>query len=76
MPPSEPLFNRAFIRKLKHWIATHHTVYPHLPPQGIYFESLVDRAFLHSGWARDQVILRAFGNNELLAREQLVNASS
>ncbi len=51
------LFSQDFIAKLQTWIATHHTVYPHLPPQGIYFESLVERAFLHTGWPRDQVIL-------------------
>src|SRR5437016_13736877 len=57
MPPSEPLFNRTFIQKLRRWIATHHTVYLQVPPQGIYFESLVERAFLHSGWRREQVVL-------------------
>src|SRR5712692_2889619 len=56
-PPNGPLFSQAFIEKLRHWIATHHTIYPHLPPQGIYFESLVERAFLHTGWPRDQVVL-------------------
>lgn len=55
--PSAVLFSQDFIAKLREWIATHHTVYPHLPPQGIYFESLVERAFLHTGWPRDQVIL-------------------
>jgi hypothetical protein len=29
------LFDAAFIEKLREWIATHHTVYPRLPPQGI-----------------------------------------
>jgi hypothetical protein len=57
MPPNAALFSEHFIQKLQHWIATHHTVYPHLPPQGIYFESLVERAFLHTGWPREQVIL-------------------
>lgn len=55
--PNGTLFSQDFIAKLRTWIATHHTVYPHLPPQGIYFESLVERAFLHTGWPRDQVIL-------------------
>jgi hypothetical protein len=52
-----PLFGKPFLERLKHWIATHDTVYPRLPPQGIYFESLVERAFLHSGWSRDEVVL-------------------
>jgi hypothetical protein len=52
-----PLFSETFIEILQHWIGTHHTIYPRLPPQGIYFESLVERAFLHAGWPRDQVVL-------------------
>src|SRR5438874_7151865 len=55
--PNGVLFNRAFVEKVQHWIVTHHTVYPRLPPQGIYFESLVERAFLHAGWARELVVL-------------------
>ena len=51
------LFTDKFIGALQTWIHTHHTVYPKLPPQGIYFESLVERAFLHSGWARNVVVL-------------------
>ncbi|GEM_PF-598594 len=54
--PSE-LFTKKFIGTLRKWIHTHHTVYPRVPPQGIYFESLVERAFLHAGWAREMVIL-------------------
>lgn len=56
MPDGE-LFTPAFLEKLQHWIEVHHSVYPHLPPQGIYFESLVERVFLLTGWARDQVVL-------------------
>jgi hypothetical protein len=51
------LFTKKFVGTLKTWIATHHTVYPRLPPQGIYFESLVERAFLHADWSRDMVVL-------------------
>ncbi len=56
MPPNADLFSPAFIGKLRHWIETHHTIYPRLPPRDIYFESLVERAFLHTGWPRDKVI--------------------
>ncbi len=31
-------------------------MYPRIPPQGIFFESLVERAFLAVGWPRNQVI--------------------
>ena len=51
------LFAPKFVKTLRKWIQTHHTVYPRLPPQGIYFESLVERAFLHSGWQRNLVVL-------------------
>jgi hypothetical protein len=54
---SATLFPERFIERLRHWIGTHHTIYPRLPPHGIYFESLVERAFLHAGWSRDQVTL-------------------
>ncbi len=51
------LFNKQFIEKLRHWIEVHHSIYPRLPPHGIYFESLVERAFLHAGRSRDDVVL-------------------
>ena len=56
MPDGE-LFTPAFLEKLQHWIEVHHSVYPQLPPQGIYFESLVERAFLLTDWPRDQIVL-------------------
>ncbi|MBI4569769.1 MAG: hypothetical protein HY719_15360 [Planctomycetes bacterium] len=58
MPRSNTaLFSEDFVTRLRTWIASHHALYPRLPPQGIYFESLVERAFLHTGWPRHQVIL-------------------
>ncbi|HQU46039.1 MAG TPA: hypothetical protein PK867_24715, partial [Pirellulales bacterium] len=58
MPGSHrSLFRTDFLERLRDWITTHHKVYPRLPPQGIYFESLVERAFLHSGWSREEVVL-------------------
>lgn len=43
--PAHRIFSRRFLDTLKTLIAQHHTIYPRLPPQGIYFESLVERAF-------------------------------
>ena len=37
-------------------VERHHSIYPRIPPQGIFFESLVERAFLAVGWPRNQVI--------------------
>lgn len=51
------LYSRALLQRLKEWIGTHHSIYPRIPPQGIYFESLVERSFLHAGWPRHQVVL-------------------
>jgi hypothetical protein len=53
----DDLFSERFIERLRHLIGTHHTIYPRLPPHGIYFESLVERAFLNAGWPKDQVVL-------------------
>ena len=51
------LFDATFLGQLKGWIVRHHAVYPTIPPQGIYFESLVERAFLLAGWPRREVTL-------------------
>jgi Type II site-specific deoxyribonuclease len=51
------LFDQPFFENLQQLVNTHHAVYPYIPPQGIYFESLVERAFLRSGWPREQVAL-------------------
>jgi hypothetical protein len=51
------LFNDRFLAALKTLIETHHTLYPHIPPQGVFFESLVARAFRNAGWPAQQVVL-------------------
>jgi hypothetical protein len=43
-------FNSQFLTALKALIGQHHTLYPRIPPQGIFFESLVERAFRQIGW--------------------------
>lgn len=42
---------------LKGLIDTHHSIYPVVPPQGIFFEYLAEQAFKRSGWSANQVIL-------------------
>jgi hypothetical protein len=44
MTPQE-LFTQDFLVNLRGMIATHHSLYPLIPPQGMYFEGLVERAF-------------------------------
>lgn len=56
---SEYLFNEIFLDTLKSLIELHHSIYPRIPPQGIFFESLVEQAFKRSGWPDDQVVLSA-----------------
>jgi hypothetical protein len=51
-----PLFTHQFLITLKSLVETHHSLYPY-PPQGIFFESLVQRAFIRSDWSVSQVIL-------------------
>ena len=51
------LFTDSFLVTLKSLIALHHSIYPRIPPQGIFFESLVEQAFRRSGWPAPQVIL-------------------
>jgi hypothetical protein len=58
-PKSDILFNENFLDTLKSLIELHHSIYPRIPPQGIFFESLVEQAFKRSGWPDDQVVLSA-----------------
>lgn len=53
----EELFTEQFLTRLRALIEAHHTAYPRNPPQGIYFESLVERAFRQAGWQNAQVVL-------------------
>jgi hypothetical protein len=51
------LFGPMFLEKVQGLVQKHHTIYPRLPPQGVFFEALVEQAFILSGWARHEVIL-------------------
>lgn len=42
------LFPTEFLTTLRGLIGVHHSIYPRIPPQGIYFESLVETAFLRT----------------------------
>jgi len=41
----DDLFNPGFLLALKSFVDVHHSIYPTVPPQGIYFEALVERTF-------------------------------
>lgn len=54
---SKTLFNENFLVMLESLVELHHSIYPRIPPQGIFFESLVEQAFKRSGWPTEQVKL-------------------
>lgn len=42
---SASVFNPSFLEFLKTYVDVHHSIYPTVPPQGIYFEALVEKTF-------------------------------
>ncbi len=62
MDGEHPLFTQHFVEALRSLVERHHSIYPRIPPQGIFFESLVERAFLAVGWPRNQVIPTALNS--------------
>jgi hypothetical protein len=45
MARRQNLFTADFLANLQQLVGQHHTVYPNLPPQGLFFEALVEQAF-------------------------------
>lgn len=43
--PGHQIFTTDFLITLRSLIGVHHQIYPDIPPQGIYFESLVKKSF-------------------------------
>jgi hypothetical protein len=41
----EGIFEEGFLASLEISVKIHHQLYPTVPPQGIYFEALVERSF-------------------------------
>jgi hypothetical protein len=56
-PKATDIFSDRFLSALKGLIDKHHSIYPVVPPQGIFFEYLAEQAFKQAGWPSDQVIL-------------------
>jgi hypothetical protein len=44
-PIPSGVFDDAFLIAIKTLVNVHHSIYPLVPPQGIYFEALVEKAF-------------------------------
>jgi hypothetical protein len=53
----DALFNKPFLATLQSLVELHHSIYPRIPPQGVFFESLVEQAFKRVGWSAEQVVL-------------------
>jgi len=43
------VFTEEFLSAVESLVNRHHTIYPRLPPQGLFFEALVDQAFRMAG---------------------------
>jgi len=50
------LFTEAFLSAVQSLVTRHHSIYPRLPPQGIFLEALVEQGFLLAGWTREQIV--------------------
>jgi hypothetical protein len=45
LPEPSGIFQADFLTAIRTLVNVHHSIYPGVPPQGIYFEALVERAF-------------------------------
>ena len=50
------IFTDDFLNAVQSLVGRHHTIYPRLPPQGIFFEALVEQAFRKAGWSVDDLV--------------------
>jgi hypothetical protein len=50
------MFTDDFLSKVESLIRRHHTIYPRLPPQGLFFEAIVEQGFRLAGWSSEQVV--------------------
>jgi len=50
------VFTQKFLVAVESLVRRHHTIYPLLPPQGLFFETLVEQAFRLADWNREEVV--------------------
>ncbi len=50
------IFTEEFLRAVQSLVKRHHTIYPRLPPQGVFFEALVEQAFRLAGWDESDLV--------------------
>jgi len=56
------IFTDQVLSAIQSLIERHHTIYPRLPPQGLFFEAIVEQAFRLAGWP-DREIIRTTPNS-------------
>ena len=62
------VFSQQFLITLESLVAVHHSIYPTVPPQGIFFESLVEEAFkrIRKPFTRVQTTARNVPKHDLV----------
>ena len=50
------IFTPEFLAAVQSLVERHHTIYPKLPPQGLFFEALVEQAFRAAGLAEAELV--------------------
>lgn len=50
------LLTDEFCQMVRTLVTSHHSVYPWLPPQGIFFEALIRQAFWQLGWPGTELV--------------------
>ena len=72
------IFSAHFLDALQSLIKQHHLLYPRIPPQGIFFESLVEKAFKATSapFARIEATERNAPKHDLLVGDSRVSVKS
>jgi len=71
----EGIFDEGFLRSLEVSVKIHHQLYPKVPPQGIYFEALVENAFktIKKPYAMVQASNRNLPGHDLLVEDTRIS---
>jgi len=72
---AEDIFDEGFLASLEVSVKIHHQLYPMVPPQGIYFEALVERSFraIKKPYAMIQASNRNLAGHDLLVEGKRIS---
>lgn len=75
MADPEGIFDEGFLASLEISVKIHHQLYPIVPPQGIYFEALVERSFraIKKPYAMIQASNRNLSGHDLLVEGKRIS---